>query len=152
MQNSGHSFTFTKYSFINESGELVKSKNVAPNRCNYFRLLLQNCIGCSTVMVDMDQIGKEYMPALRNRQDWGLWLKYIRKSGRAFGLRNPYTSYRIKKGSISSNKNKLFKYHWQIYFKIENYSFVISLLLFTLNILTISYYTLLNKVLVKVRR
>jgi teichuronic acid biosynthesis glycosyltransferase TuaG len=152
MQESGLSFTYTKYSFISESGELVKASNVAPNQCNYFRLLLQNCIGCSTVMIDSEKLGKEYMPSLRNRQDWGLWLKYVRKSKKAHGLGYPFTNYRIKKGSISSNKLKLFKFHWQIYYEIENYNFVISCLLFTLNILTISYYTLLNKILVKGKR
>ena len=148
MRKNGHSFTFTKYSYINEAGELVKRSNNAPNQCNLFRLLLQNCIGCSTVMIDMEILGKEYMPTIRNRQDWALWLTYIRRSGRAYGLRDPYTYYRIKKGSISSNKFKLFKFHWQLYYKIEKYNIIVSSLLFSLNILTIIYYTVLNKVLI----
>lgn len=149
MQKHEYTFTYTKYSFINESGMLVKEYNIAPNQCNYLRLLIQDCIGCSTVMIDCEKLGKEYMPDLRNRQDWALWLKYVRKSGKAYGLRYPYTHYRMRKGSISSNKLKLFKFHWQIYFKIEKYNIIVSSLLFTLNILAILYYSLLNKVFVK---
>jgi len=148
MKNHGHSFTYTKYAYINESGGLIKSSNIAPNSCKYFRLLIQNCIGCSTVMIDIGELGKEYMPDMRNRQDWALWLKYIRKSNRAYGLKEPYTNYRMKKGSISSKKFKLFKFHWQIYSRIEKYSILTSAVLFILNILTIGYYMVLNKVLV----
>ena len=151
MMTHGHSFTYTKYAYINEPGLVIKEYNSAPNRCNYFRLLLQNCIGCSTVIIDAEKLGKEYMPELRNRQDWALWLNYIRKSGKAYGLKNSYTFYRMKQGSISSNKMKLFKFHWLIYNEIEKYNIIISSLLFTLNILIISYYSIVNKVLIKVR-
>ena len=149
MGKNGHSFTYTKYAFINESGSIIKRYNIAPNRCNYQRLLIQNCIGCSTVMINVNELGKEYMPQLRNRQDWALWLKYIRKSGKAYGLKDSFTLYRMRINSISSNRFKLFKFHWLIYYKEEDYNVVISIILFILNILTVSYYTFLNKVLVK---
>ncbi len=152
MQKHNYSFTYTKYAFINESGSLVKRYNIAPNQCNYLRLLIQDCIGCSTVMINCDELGKEYMPDLRNRQDWALWLTYVRKSGKAYGLKDPYTFYRMRKGSISSNKVKLLKFHWQIYNKIEKYNKLVSLLLITVNILAISYYTLLNKILVSSKK
>lgn len=149
MRKHGYSFTYTKYSFVDESGLLVKEYNIAPNQCNYLRLLIQDCIGCSTVMIDSEKLGKEYMPDLRNRQDWALWLKYVRKSGKAYGLKDPFTNYRLRKGSISSNKLKLFKFHWHIYYRIENYNIIVSAILFALNILAILYYSLLNKFLIK---
>jgi len=103
IRNDFH-FTYTKYTYIDESEFILKRTNVAPNQCSYHRLLLQNCIGCSTVVIDLEKLGKEYMPGLRNRQDWGLWLKYIRKSGKAYGLTKPYTYYRVQSNSISSKK------------------------------------------------
>lgn len=145
MQSNSYTFTYTRYAIVNESNELKKESNVAPKQCAYFRLLVQNCIGCSTVMVDVHQLGKEYMPDLRNRQDWGLWLKYIRKSGKAFRLQESNTYYRLRKHSISSNKIKLFKYHWQIYNKVEGYNVFTSALLFILNIPTVLYYMLRNR-------
>jgi len=145
MIKNNYPFTYTKYAYVDESDNLLKKYNIAPNRCNYFRLLLQNCIGCSTVIVDMDELGKEYMPGLRNRQDWGLWLKYIRKSGKAYGMRESYTYYRVLHGSISSKKVKLFKYHWQIYREEEKYNLLLSLLLFGINMLFIVFYTTRNK-------
>lgn len=145
MHNNSYTFTYTRYAFIDESNVLLKESNVAPKRCGYLRLLLQNCIGCSTVMVDMQQLEKEYMPDLRNRQDWGLWLKYIRKSGKAYRLQESLTYYRLRKNSISSNKIKLFKYHWQIYHKVEGYNSFFSLILFMLNIPIVLYYMLRNR-------
>jgi len=145
MRSNSYSFTYTRYALINESGSLEKESNVAPKQCNYFRLLIQNCIGCSTVVIDADLLGKEYMPDLRNRQDWGLWLKYIRKSKKAFRLQESLTYYRLRKNSISSNKLKLFKFHWQIYHQVEGYNIFTSLLLFILNIPTVLYYILRNR-------
>jgi len=145
MRTNNYSFTYTSYAFINESGSLERESNVAPNKCNYLRLLIQNCIGCSTVVVDMDVLGKEYMPDLRNRQDWGLWLKYIRKSGKAYRLTESNTFYRIRKNSISSNKFKLLKYHWQIYRQVEGYNAIFAMLLFALNIPTVLFYILRNR-------
>ncbi|MEZ5069635.1 MAG: glycosyltransferase family 2 protein [Bacteroidales bacterium] len=149
MQTHGYTFSYTKYAYMNESGCVIRKRNLAPNSCGYLRLLLQDCIGCSTVVINVEQLGKAYMPELRNRQDWALWLTYIKRAGRAHGMNKSFTNYRMMKGSISSNKFRLFRFHWKVYHEIEQYGVFVSSLLFLINIVLISYYSVFNKILVR---
>ncbi len=49
-----------------------------------------------------------------------------------------------EENSISSNKIKLFKYHWQIYRREEGYGLPLSSLLFAINIPLVWYYSFRN--------
>jgi hypothetical protein len=69
------------------------------------------------------------MPLIRKRQDWALWLDILKSIKYAYGIRDSLALYRIRKNSISENKILLLKYNWKIYYEIENFSFVKSVLL-----------------------
>lgn len=80
-------------------------------------------------MYDTLKLGKHMMPLLRKRQDYGLWLKLIKLSGKAYGINVPLSCYRVHSESISSNKFNAAKYQWRIYREVEG-----------LNILKTCYY------------
>ncbi len=141
MLQNEYSFTYTGYSYIDEQGNRINRQNRAPLSCSYSRLLLQNCIGCSTVIIDISILGKQYMPDIRRRQDWCLWLFYSKISGRAYRANGILTDYRVRKGSVSYSKGRLIKYHWKVYKEVMSFSQPVSagLLLINLAVLTLFY-------------
>ena len=64
-------------------------------------------IGCLTAIYDSQKTGKIYLPHLRKRQDWGLWLKILREHKVSYGMKEPLAIYRLRKSSISRNKISL---------------------------------------------
>ncbi|WP_324024713.1 glycosyltransferase family 2 protein [Maribacter sp. BPC-D8] len=121
MKVNNYYFTFTTYDKIDEVGNnlniIIKSKRVV----DYHSALYKNPIGCLTVMYDVNYFGKQYMPSIRKRQDYALWLNLLKKT-KGYGLSECLSSYRVGKESISSNKLKLLKYEWQIYRDVEGLS------------------------------
>ena len=45
-------------------------------------------------MYDVRKMGKIFMPTIRKRQDWGLWLIILRKCRVAYGMKEPLAVYR----------------------------------------------------------
>jgi hypothetical protein len=59
------------------------------------------------------------MPNILKRQDYGLWLKILKKAGKTEGILEPLATYRILNNSVSSNKLKASLYQWKIYREVE---------------------------------
>lgn len=119
MQQNEYTLTFTAYDKVSQKGDALGYVGV-PEKVNYRQLLKSNVIGCSTAIYDTALIGKVYMPLLRKRQDFGLWLRILKKVDYAVGLNEPLTIYMIRQGSVSSNKKSAAKYNWILYREIEN--------------------------------
>jgi len=106
-------FTFSAYQKIDEKGEkggIVK----IPEDINYNHLLKTCPIGCLTAIYDTDKIGKIYMPEIRKRQDYGLWLKIFQIIGSTKGINESLAYYRVRPNSVSSNKFVAAKYHYKV--------------------------------------
>lgn len=127
MEHNDYPFSFTSYQIIDEQGFRLNKVNDALNLVTYKRALYSNPIGCLTVVYDTKFFGKRFMPTIRKRQDYALWLDLLKDSN-AYGISEFLALYRIRKTSISSNKLKLIKYQWQLYYKVENFNLMKSLL------------------------
>lgn len=125
MQEKACSFSFSSYSIISEKGDLI-GERIAPPEVNHKIMLKNNYIGCLTAMYDTQKLGKVYMPEIRRRQDWALWLSILKKTDKAFGVSESLALYRDRSGSISSNKLRLIKDNWIIYRNIEGYTIIKS--------------------------
>ncbi len=123
MQENNYPFTFTAYQQITEEGKKTKKIIKVPSTLNYRQALLKNPIGCLTVIYDVQKLGKVYMPLIRKRQDYALWLKILKKGITGHGLNENLAYYRLRKNSVSSNKIDLIKYQWKLYREIEKLSF-----------------------------
>ena len=120
MEENRYPFTATAYEKIDESGrKLNKIVNVI-DRTSYNRLLLDCPIGNSTVMYDVDKMGKFEVPNIKKRNDDALWLKMLKQEKYIYGLHEVLMEYRVRPNSISSNKLSLVKYHWKLYREIEH--------------------------------
>lgn len=134
MRKKGASFSFTAYKIVNElgvfSGRLVDVDT--PMIVNYRDMLMKRAtLGCSTVLLDRRKIPNIEMPLIRTGQDYGLWLKILRSGDEAICLKDALTSYRIVKGSISSNKVRKAMRQWKIYRQLEGLGFFESLYYFS---------------------
>lgn len=124
IKNQYH-FSFTNYDMVDALGNRGGKEMIAKTELTYNKALYKNPIGCLTVMYNVDFFGKQYMPSIRKRQDYALWLKLLKKTD-GYGLNECLSSYRTGNDSISANKFDLIKYEWRIYREVEGLSFVKS--------------------------
>lgn len=119
MQSNGLSFSFTAYEKVNEYNEYIGDVGV-PETVDYPTLLKSNIIGCLTAIYDTKYIGKVYMPEIRTRQDYGLWLDILKNhTVVAYGLNEVLATYSVRSDSISSNKKKAAFNTFKLYRDIE---------------------------------
>lgn len=124
MEQTGYDFTYTAYEKINERSEHMGIVVSAPKSVNYSSMLYRgDPIGNLTVVYDATKLGKFYVPDIKKRNDFALWLKMMHDCKRAYGLNEVLASYRVRAGAISSTrKSELMKYYWKLYRDIENLS------------------------------
>ena len=133
MLNNGYSFTYCYYQKITEEGTAVEIYVRPPEKLSYHDLLKSNQIGCLSAMYDTRKLGKVFMPSIRKRQDFALWLSILRKVDFAYCLPEVLALYRMRENSVSSNKIEMLSYNWRLFREIEGFS-----------ILKSSYYLLWN--------
>lgn len=127
METNEIKFSCTAYKQMNEEGEILQTVCIPPIKTDYNKMVrLSNPIGNLTVMYDQEVLGKYEVPAIKKRNDFALWLRILRDVDACYGMSDILATYRIRKNSVSSNKLKQAKYHWQLYYDIEKMGFVKS--------------------------
>jgi glycosyltransferase involved in cell wall biosynthesis len=134
MESDNLNFTFTNYIIVNQSSDTEIKFQSNLQEVFYQDIIRFNYIACSTVIYNQETLGKHYMPEIRNRQDWGLWIKLISLAQKAICIDAYLMFYTLRADSISSNKLKMVKYHWYIYNKLLSFNYVKSALYLTRNI------------------
>lgn len=122
MGINNFSFTYSAYDTIDEEGNNRKITINPPEKLNYIDLLKENKIGCLTVIYDQEVLSKIYMPLIKKRQDYGLWLAILKKTPYAYKCPGILAKYRVRKNSVSSTKIGLIKYNFQLFHKHERFS------------------------------
>jgi glycosyltransferase involved in cell wall biosynthesis len=126
MRANSWAFTFTAYDKIDEQGR--KIGHVGIPKTTTYRQLLKTCvIGCLTAMYDTEVLGKVPMPLIRKRQDFGLWLRLLKKTPRAYGIQETLALYRVRTDSVSAKKSNAAHYTWKLYREVEQLSLIASL-------------------------
>ena len=128
MIENNYLFTSTNYIEVNEAtGETIGVVKSYPELD--YEGLLKHCPGNSTVMYNVSELGKFYIPDIKKRNDFVMWLQVIKKAKKLYGLDENLTTYTIREGSLSKDKKDLVKYQWTVYRDIEGLSFMKSLYL-----------------------
>ena len=122
MNDNGHAFSCTAYEQIDEEDKSLNRVIKTIEKTSYNRLLLDCPVGNSSVMYDVEKMGKFEVPNIRKRNDDALWLQMLKKEKYIWGMPDVLMKYRIRQNSISSNKFKVIKYHWILYRDIEHLS------------------------------
>lgn len=113
----------SSYLICNEEGEVI-GVNYSPSHLTLKDMKRDNKIGCLTAIYDTKRLGHKYfMPAIRKRQDWALFLNILKDCQRCFCLTEPLAYYlHHRKGSVSSDKMSLIKYNVNVYETVLGYS------------------------------
>lgn len=127
MKQNGYFFSCTSYEQIDEDGAPLNRVIKTVKKTDYNRLLLDCPVGNSTVVYDVEKMGKVEVPNIKKRNDDALWLQMLKKEKYIWGMPDVLMKYRIRQNSISSNKLKVIKYHWVLYRQIEHLSIPRSL-------------------------
>lgn len=131
MNEKRCALSYTSYIII-DNDDRETGIVIAPPSMSFRKLKLDNQIGCLSAIYDTKLLGRKYyMPFIRKRQDWGLFLTILRDTGQnAYAIREPLAYYRDTKGSVSSNKLSLIKYNIRIYEKVLGFSHLKAVLYF----------------------
>jgi len=128
--STSEGFVFSSYKRCNEiTLEEQFTDFIVPEKVTYMDILKTNSISCLTAFIDIEKLGKYFMPNIMYRQDMGLWLQYLKKINHAVGIKKPLAIYRIREESLSRNKKNLLLHQWSFYRKIENLTFIASVYL-----------------------
>jgi glycosyltransferase involved in cell wall biosynthesis len=117
MQAENIQVCFSSYELMDETGKSLGKMVKALPKVDFSKMLKSNYVGNLTGIYNAETLGKVYMPNIRKRQDWALWLTLIKKVGHAYSISEPLAKYRVREDSISSNKLNLLKYNYTIYRK-----------------------------------
>lgn len=122
MLNEGAGMSFGDY-YVQDG---VASKlRTYKGSVGYNELLIQNFIGCLTVVIDKDYIQNFRFHELRKRQDWLTWLSVLRIDGiNVLNIQHPLADYVVREGSVSSSKISNLKYTYLVYRELGMLRFV----------------------------
>lgn len=129
MEKTGANFSATGYAWMDVNGNDLHTVLIPPRKTDYKKMIrLSNPIGNLSVMYNQEILGKFEVPLIKKRNDFALWLKILKKTDYCYGMEDVLGVYRVgRSGSVSSNKMKQAKYHWQLYHEIEGHNVIKSL-------------------------
>ena len=105
MEDNNYPFTCTWYEDANEQLETYYTMKQS-ERQTYMSMISGCNVGTPGVMIDIEKLGKKYMPNLRRAEDWGLWMMYLRDTEYLVTYPKALWKYRHIPGSETSNKWK----------------------------------------------
>lgn len=123
MKKNGLVISCTSFRRISE--DLAKTGHVisVPEQIDYETLLVNNVMGCLTVMIDQSVTGLLKFQETKH-EDYLLWLSIIKKGHKGGGMNEDLARYRIVKNSRSANKFEMIAYRWKILTEFEGISSV----------------------------
>ena len=115
------SLVYASYNRIDRNGNTALKPFIVPDKVNYYGLLKTCSISCLTAMYDREKINEQYFrEELRSmRDDYVFWLTMLKSIDFAYGNKEILASYRIMTTSVTGNKRKIVKPHFNVYYKIE---------------------------------
>ena len=127
MMSNNYSFTHTSYKIINSENKIVGHRK-AKNFENYQSLLGSCDIGLSTVMIKKNIFTNDLkFPNLKTKEDFVLWLKFLKKSYKIFSINTDLTSWRKLNNSLSSSTLQKVIDGFNVYHKFMKFNFIKSL-------------------------
>lgn len=114
----------TSFSFIDESGSERRGRVNVANSVDLIHNLKKTEIGTSTAIINRYKVkDKIIFPELRARQDLKLWITLLSRGYKSSGLNLPLVKYRVRTGSVSSNKWKMLYVTFKVYMSIKQLSY-----------------------------
>ena len=110
---------YTGIAFMDASGRRLSWRQRVPETVNCGRLLRQNVIACSSVLLKRGTALRYPMAQDgafgEMHEDYPVWLQILRDGGRAYGIDEPLLVYRLTAGSRSRDKRKAAVMTYRVY-------------------------------------
>lgn len=106
---------YTGSAFIDENSKKAEYILYVPEQVSFQKLLKQNLISCSSVLVQKWYLQKYEMPDSDLHEDFATWLQILRDGGMAYGINEPLLIYRVSSNSKSGNKLHAAKMQYRVY-------------------------------------
>jgi teichuronic acid biosynthesis glycosyltransferase TuaG len=111
MREREASFSATGFRRIDETGRRIGRLIGVPRRISHSRLLKQNSLCVSSVMLDRRRVGPVSFEDI-GCEDYALWLSLTQRGLEGFGIPEDLVRYRVVSGSRGSSKWKTAKESW----------------------------------------
>ncbi len=105
----------TARELVTQKGELTGRVIPVREKITYRRLLLQNCINCSSVVIRKDVALEFPMEHEDSHEDYITWLKVLKKYGYAAAVNEPLLKYRVSAEGKSGGKLKSARMTYRAY-------------------------------------
>lgn len=115
MAQTGADLCYCSYAIVDADGEKSRPDYLVPEQTDFDKLLRENVIGCSTVVLSRKVIESHRFETDFYHEDYVLWLKLLRAGFRASGCAEPLVHWRLIENSRSFNKRKAAGNRWRIY-------------------------------------
>ena len=110
------SFLFTGSAFIEDDGMTIAHTLHVPEKVSRRKLLGQNVISCSSVLIKRELMLKHPMPEEDGiHEDFATWLSVLTEVPLAYSVDEPLLIYRRALASKSGEKGKSARMNWQTY-------------------------------------
>lgn len=117
-RNPEAEFLFTGSAFIEDDGMTIAHVLHVPEHVSRRKLLGQNVISCSSVLIRRELMLEFPMPEEEGiHEDFATWLAILEKVPKAYGVDEPLLIYRKALASKSGKKGKSAQMNWQTYIK-----------------------------------
>lgn len=121
MENNMASISCTGYEVCDDEGNLI-GEYKPPGKAHYSDLVKHNTIGCLSVVIDREKVGKFNFPDC-GHEDYALWLRLARQGHVVYSLNSILACYTVSPSSVSGNKINVLPFFWNIYRNEEKFSF-----------------------------
>lgn len=113
---------FSYYAKMNGEGNFQNRLVSSPFVIDYEYLLKGDCIGNLTGIYDTKACGKVFQKEIHH-EDYEMWLSILKRGFYAINTNTYEAFYRVQESSVSGNKFKTMKWHWNILRNEQNLSF-----------------------------
>ena len=134
MEQNGYSFSYTKYSEMDEQSNDLKRLVSGPKRITKIGMYQYCWPGCLTVMYDAHVVGLIQIKDIKKNNDYAMWLKVCKKASCYF-LDETLSVYRKRLGSISNNGYlRMIKWHYRLFRHAEEMTSISSVFFTCVNL------------------
>ncbi len=109
----------TARELVTEDGKKTGKVISVPERITYRKMLSNNCIACSSVLVRREAMEAVPMEHEDCHEDYLAWLKILKKYGDGYGMKEPLLKYRLSSKGKSGNKIHAAGMTWKVYRYME---------------------------------
>ena len=139
MIKNKYYFTYTNYFTFKETLEKNNTKEIkTPEYFSFEKFIKNTSIGTSTMIIKRSIIGNTKFSNTKICEDYFFKCQILKKVKRAYCLPESLTKYRIRKGSLQSNKLRNLYWIWYINKNYNHFNFIKNFI----SVLCISIYSL----------